>query len=42
MMQAAILSDKISGIWYGKKTKLHLFLAICVGISLNLSSMLST
>jgi len=30
-MQAAILSGKISGIYYGKKM---MFLTICVGINL--------
>ena len=39
-MQAAISSGKISGVYYGKKKTV--FLAICVGISLNLAGMLTT
>ena len=40
-MQAAISSGKISGVYYGKKKK-TVFLAICVGVSLNLAGMLTT
>jgi len=41
-MQAAILSGEISGIYMAKKMKFHLFLATCIGISLNLAGMLTT
>jgi len=41
--QAASLSGKINGVEYGqKKNQVRLFLAICIGISLNLAGMLTT